>query len=319
MLRLSPDVVLTPTSLADGESLADLRVVAMRESLERIGRFDAVRARERFLSGFVPEFTRHIEVRGERAGFVVVRPNDGGLLLDHLYLHPRVQGEGAGSLVVRRVLEEADARGLSVTVGALRESPSNRFYRRHGFAQVGAEEFDNLYARAPGAGDVELLPHDPKWPGLFEREAERVRSRLVDAAIEHVGSTSVPGMPAKPFIDMLAIVADADRLREAVRGLPQIGYHYIPEAERVVAERRFFRRIDASPGYHLHCVTGSAALGPNLLSFRDSLRSDPQLARDYLELKSNLARRHSQDVDAYTGAKGPFIEGVLVSRGRVEP
>ena len=131
----------------DGQALAELRVEAMRESLERIGRFDPVRARERFLSGFSPEHTRHVELNGECIGFFVVKPHKEGLLLDHLYIHPRHQSKGIGAAVLMQVFAEADAAGLQVRVGALRGSESNRFYARYGFVQVEQDEFDNYYVR----------------------------------------------------------------------------------------------------------------------------------------------------------------------------
>src|SRR5262245_58526885 len=138
-------ITFSAATVADGRALAELRVEAMRDSLERIGRFDPMRARERFLSGFSPEHTRHIELNGERIGFFVVRPQGQGLLLDHLYIHPRHQSKGIGAAVLAQVLAEADATGLQVRVGALRGSESNRFYARHGFVQVEQGEFDNYY------------------------------------------------------------------------------------------------------------------------------------------------------------------------------
>jgi len=143
---------VTPVSFApalpsDAEALVALRIEAMRESLERIGRFDAVRARERFLSGFSPAHTRHIEAAGRRVGFVVVTRQPDFLLLDHLYVHPDHQGQGIGAAVLTRVIEEAAAEALPVKVGALRGSDSNRFYSRHGFQLVEQGEFDNYYIR----------------------------------------------------------------------------------------------------------------------------------------------------------------------------
>jgi GNAT superfamily N-acetyltransferase len=144
----SPDsIVLEAARESDFEALVSMRIEAMRESLERIGRFDPDRARERFRSGFSPEHTRHIVAAGERAGFVVVKPRDGELLLDHLYVRPGVQGQGVGAAVLARVFAEADALSLPVRVGALRESASNRFYARHGFQLVEQGEFDNYYVR----------------------------------------------------------------------------------------------------------------------------------------------------------------------------
>jgi ribosomal protein S18 acetylase RimI-like enzyme len=133
----------------DGEALAASRVEAMRPSLERVGRFDADRARCRFLDSFAPEYTREILSDGARVGFFVLRPQGEGLLLDHLYIRPSCQGRGIGAAVLRSVFAEADARGLEVRVAALRESDANGFYVRHGFVIESQAEFDNYYVRRP--------------------------------------------------------------------------------------------------------------------------------------------------------------------------
>ena len=138
---------LLPVEERDAEALVQLRIAAMRDSLERIGRFDAHRARERFLSGFEPRHTRHIVKDGVRVGFVVVKPAGDGLLLDHLYVHPAYQGMGIGSRILRRILAEADGGNRCVRVGALKGSDSNRFYVRHGFELVDHAEWDNYYVR----------------------------------------------------------------------------------------------------------------------------------------------------------------------------
>lgn len=146
----SSALILLPVLADEFEELLALRIDAMRESLERIGRFDPERARERFRTGFAPEFTRHILLEGERVGFVTLKPIEEGLLLDHLYVHPRHQGRRIGSLVLALVFQEADAAGLSLRVGALRESESNHFYLRHGFVPEGEGEWDIYYVREPG-------------------------------------------------------------------------------------------------------------------------------------------------------------------------
>ena len=138
-------IALIPVHPDDAEQLVALRIAAMRDSLTRIGRFDPQRARERFLSGFVPAQTRHIVVAGRRIGFVVVKPEPNAMLLDHLYLHPDSQGQGIGAIVLARVIAEASAQRLPLKVGALRDSDANRFYLRHGFRLVGQEAFDNYY------------------------------------------------------------------------------------------------------------------------------------------------------------------------------
>jgi GNAT superfamily N-acetyltransferase len=136
---------------SDFETLLALRIEVMRESLERIGRFDPERARARFQHSFSPDFTRWICIAEARVGFVAVKPEGGSLLLDHLYVHRAQQGRGIGSAVLAFLFAEADSARLALRVGALRGSDSNRFYTRHGFVQVEAAEFDNYYVRAPAA------------------------------------------------------------------------------------------------------------------------------------------------------------------------
>lgn len=137
----------TPAAEADFEALLALRIEAMRDSLERLGRFDPDRARERLRGTFRPECTWHIEEDGKRIGFYCLRPEGEGLRLDHLYVHPSAQGRGVGGQVLRRILQDADRRGVGVTLSALRGSDSNRFYRRHGFVQTGEGEWDIDYLR----------------------------------------------------------------------------------------------------------------------------------------------------------------------------
>lgn len=145
-----PSVTFRPVGIDDGESLAALRVEAMRPSLERVGRFDAYRARARLLDSFSPEYTREIVSGGLRVGVFVLRPRNDGLLLEHLYIRPSHQGRGIGAAVLRTVFAEADAQGVEVRVGALKESDANRFYLDHGFVLESQAEFDNYYVRRPG-------------------------------------------------------------------------------------------------------------------------------------------------------------------------
>lgn len=140
-------VILVPAQQSDSDSLVSIRIEAMRESLERVGRFDPIRARERFISSFGPRNTHHIDVSGKRVGFVVVKHHNNELLLDHLYVIPDAQGSGIGSAVLDHIFKEADAAALPIRVGALKESASNRFYIRHGFRFVESSEFDNYYVR----------------------------------------------------------------------------------------------------------------------------------------------------------------------------
>lgn len=146
---MPPSVAYAPANAADFEQLLALRLAAMRESLERLGRFDEARSRARFLDSFEPACTRHIIVEGERVGFIAVKPHLDGLLLDHLYLRPGAQNRGIGGVVLAELNAEADARIVPLFVTALRGSASNQFYQRHGFAVVGETDWDIHYRRDP--------------------------------------------------------------------------------------------------------------------------------------------------------------------------
>jgi GNAT superfamily N-acetyltransferase len=135
-------------TLDDFEALVEIRIAAMRESLEKVGRFDPDRARQRLADGFDPANTSWLCDGNLRVGFQVVTESDGTLVLDHLYIHPRHQGNGYGSAAMSMILERADREGKGVSLLALRESRSNDFYRKHGFAFQHADEFDNHYSRS---------------------------------------------------------------------------------------------------------------------------------------------------------------------------
>jgi GNAT superfamily N-acetyltransferase len=149
----SSTVTLSPVVEADFERLAELRVAAMRESLERVGRFDPERARARLRSTFSPEHTRCIMSEGEVVGFYAARPASDGWHLDHLYVHPRFQNRGIGGAVLQTIFREADAMGVPIFVGALKGSASNRFYQRHGFSKSGEGEWDIYYVRLPSKNE----------------------------------------------------------------------------------------------------------------------------------------------------------------------
>ncbi len=131
----------------DFDSLVALRIAAMRESLEQVGRFDPERARERLQNSFYPEHTQFIVLAGERIGFYTFRPLTDGFHLDHLYIHPQSQSRGVGSFVMQHLIAQAEEKQMPIHVGALRESASNRFYQRHGFVKVREDEWDIYYVR----------------------------------------------------------------------------------------------------------------------------------------------------------------------------
>lgn len=144
-------IAFQPARFEDFERLVELRLRVMREHLERVGRFDPVRARERFRSGFVPEEMRLIEVDGGFAGCVTLKPDSQGFELMHFYVEPAFQNRGVGGGVLRLVCAEADALGRPIHLGVLKGSPAVRFYERHGFQHAHEDAWD-FFLRRPVLG-----------------------------------------------------------------------------------------------------------------------------------------------------------------------
>ena len=139
----------SPVLASDFEGLVALRIEALRESLERLGRFDPVRARERLAAGFAPHCMQHIEISAKRIGFITLRPDPGSvaaaLHLDHLYIRPAWQGQGIGAWALNWAKLQAVQKNCGISLSALKQSAANRFYVRHGFVQVGESSFDLDY------------------------------------------------------------------------------------------------------------------------------------------------------------------------------
>lgn len=136
-----------PARATDFERLLALRILVMREHLERLGRFEPARARARFRAGFAPAYLRLIHREGAFAGCVSLKPEGAALLLEHFYLLPGAQGQGLGAAVLALLLAEADAAGKAVRLSVLRGSPAARFYERHGFRCTHEEAWDRYYER----------------------------------------------------------------------------------------------------------------------------------------------------------------------------
>ena len=162
--------------------------------------------------------------------------------------------------------------------------------------------------------EVALVPYDSRWPSLFEAERERL-VRLFPTqflGIQHFGSTAIPGIPAKPIIDLLAGVesmAVADSLVE-----PLVSSNYTTSAEfnATLIDRRWFMRwANGRRTHHLHVVVFGGTEWRRRLRFRDVLRSNTELAHRYALLKKELATLHSIDREAYTRAKSEFVLSVV--------
>lgn len=164
--------------------------------------------------------------------------------------------------------------------------------------------------------EVELIPYDPAWPALYDAEAERLRSALpagLILAMEHFGSTAIPGMPAKPIIDILMAVPSVEAARcIAIRPMEAMGYAFW--AGNPKQDRLFFVK-DLPPAaprrtHHVHVCEAGGEMWQRL-AFRDHLRENPAEAQRYAALKRELAARHREDREAYTAAKAGYVEEVL--------
>lgn len=191
---------LQPTSVEDFEALLGLRLRAMRESLQRLGRYDEQRARERLAAGFDAGATQHIVVDGQRVGFVVLKTLRHALRLDHLYVDPPHQGRGIGSAVLAAICADADARQLPIELVALKGSEANRFYLRHGFAAVGEGEWDLDYRRQPVGPSVRAVR--ALWAAVQARDWAAMR-RVLKADLQVTWWTSGERfMSAEAYVDV---------------------------------------------------------------------------------------------------------------------
>lgn len=141
---------LRSADLADVEMIADLRATVMRQDLERLGRFDEHRVRQRLRDSFSPQHTSVIVADGAFAGCVTVRPAEDGQWLEHFYLAPDLQGRGLGSAVLRTLLDRIDADGALVRLNVLQGSTARRLYERHGFIVEDQDPIDIFMVRRPG-------------------------------------------------------------------------------------------------------------------------------------------------------------------------
>jgi GrpB-like predicted nucleotidyltransferase (UPF0157 family) len=158
---------------------------------------------------------------------------------------------------------------------------------------------------------IDVVDHDPAWADEFAAERDRVAAAAGPAvlAIEHIGSTAVRGLPAKPIIDLMAGLADMGEAGACADGLAGLGYWRAPEGD--FAGRVFLRR----ESHHLSLTRYRGAYWNDQLAFRDALRADPALCRRYGDLKRRLAAETGGDHDAYTRAKTDLVREALRSVG----
>ena len=161
---------------------------------------------------------------------------------------------------------------------------------------------------------IVVVDYDPTWPLAFEELRDSVSGAVHDIAIsiEHVGSTAVPGLAAKPVIDMDVVVKESDVAR-AIERLSELGY--VHSGDLGIPLREAFRRPPGSRPHHLYvCPSNSPALA-NHLALRDYLRGNAEATHEYGALKKQLAEKFRDDIDGYIEGKTAFIVGILERLG----
>jgi glutamate rich protein grpB family protein len=178
------------------------------------------------------------------------------------------------------------------------------------FDTMTSEEIGQLFP-------IEVVPYDERWQQLFMAEAARVSDTLSDevCAIEHIGSTAVPGLAAKPIIDSLLLVSklDSRAKQQLIERLHPLGYENMANAETELT-MEFGKGYDVDDPlrqkYHLHVEQAEAISSPKII-FRDRLRSSPVLREKYTKLKRELAQQYRHNREVYTAGKAAFVRKVI--------
>ncbi|MEU1485291.1 GNAT family N-acetyltransferase [Streptomyces sp. NPDC005752] len=143
---------LRPATFEDIEPMAEIRAMAMRPDLERLGRYDEHRVRQRLRDAYVPEHTSVVEADGHVVGCVALRPSEDGWWLEHFHLAPELHGRGIGTAVLAGLLARTDAEGVPVRLNVLQGSAARSLYERHGFTLEREDPVDVFMVRLPRTG-----------------------------------------------------------------------------------------------------------------------------------------------------------------------
>ncbi len=322
---------LRPATPDDRDGIYALRRAGLRDYVEATWGWDEADQSARFDARFDPARYRIVVVEGQEVGALSLEWGDDMLLLADIQIGPEWRGRGLGTAIIEGLIDEARQRALPVALGVLKVSPARGLYERLGFREV-AETSTHLYMRseampeekvsplaaAPSIGlarsITRLVPHDPAWSGLFAAEAARLRAALGEQAlaIEHVGSTAVAGLAAKPIIDIMIGVEDLDDCDGHVRALEAIGYERRPVGD--LPGRLYLVLGEGDMRWaHLSLAEMTSPFWSDHLTFRDRLRADAAAAEAYGRLKEGLAARFRHDRISYTDGKEDFIADVLAA------
>ena len=168
-----------------------------------------------------------------------------------------------------------------------------------------------------GKDKIVIKEYDPSWITLFAEEHDAIMDSIGHyvAEIRHIGSTSVPGLAAKPVVDILVGLRRLLDAQDCILPLEGMGYEYHPEYEVEFPDRRYFRKsLNGRRTHQIHIVEIETDFWKSHIYFRDYLESHPAQALQYSKLKRNLAAEFENDRERYTEAKAPFIERILESK-----
>ena len=230
---------LQPAAAQDFEALHALRLRAMRPSLERLGRYDEQRARERLAEGWQPAQTQNVVVDGQRVGFLVLKRLSQAWRLGHFYIDPAHARRGIGSAVLRALCAQADTEQMPIELVALKQSEANRFYQRHGFVQVGEGPWDIDYLRRPTTAAVRVVRG--LWAAVQARDWTGLRALLRDDLQALWWNTGERFDGADAFVEVQARYPEGWTLR-------------LIEVARLDDGRVLSRvRVDHPPGVYFAC------------------------------------------------------------------
>ena len=159
--------------------------------------------------------------------------------------------------------------------------------------------------------NIIVVPYDPRWPAMAAQEMAAIRDILGDAllAIHHIGSTAVPGLSAKPIIDLLPVVRKIEQVDDFNAAMAEMGY--VARGENGIAARRYFcKGPDDARSHHVHIFADGHPDIARHLNFRDYLREHPDVAVRYAQIKLRLAAQYRNDITRYVNGKGPFIREI---------
>jgi GrpB-like predicted nucleotidyltransferase (UPF0157 family)/ribosomal protein S18 acetylase RimI-like enzyme len=260
-----------------------------------------------------------VRIDGEPAGLGGIRHLDTEIAeIKTMYIAPAFRGQG----VARELLVELEEISRRHGCRAVRLDTSDYLTEAIGLYRAAGYEEVAAYNRNPKASlwfersleeePIRIAPYDPAWPARFERERLALEEAIGDwvtGGIHHVGSTAVPGLEAKPIIDILAGIEDLDAAKPSFGALAELGYLYAPYREEEM--HWFCKPHPVRRTHHLHLVPVDSERFADVLAFRDFLRANPDAAKNYATLKRSLATRFRNDRDAYTKAKGDFIRASI--------